>query len=237
MDAEIYQNTTVVAESTPEIRAGFIRRTYAHLAGAVLAFLLIEIAIFQTPLAETLTRSLLGARFGWLLVLGGFMLISWVADKWARSNTSRATQYLGLGLYVVAEAIIFVPLLFIAARYSAPDVIPMAALITGLLFAGLTYTAFTTKSDFSFLAGFLKIGSFVALGIIVASIVFGFNLGLLFSSVMVLFAAAAILYSTANIQKEYNPNQYVAASLSLFASVALLFWYVIRILMSLSGRD
>ena len=58
------------------------------------------------------------------------------------------------------------------------------------------------------------------------------QLGLIFSGVMVVFAGAAILYNTSNIMHHYNEAQYVAASLSLFASVALLFWYVLRIFMS-----
>lgn len=126
-------------------------------------------------------------------------------------------------------------LLAIAVAFSTPDTIPIAAVITGLLFLGLTVTAFTTRKDFSFLGGILKVGGFVALGIIVCSILFGFNLGLIFASVMVVFAAAAILYSTSRVIHDYNPDQHVAASLSLFASVALLFWYVLRILISLSS--
>lgn len=236
MDTQLFQNSVVVAQAPASERAAFIRRTYGHLAGAILAFVLIEIAIFQTPLADALTRTLLGSRFGWLAVLVGFGLVSWVANTWARSNSSVGMQYLGLGLYVGIEAIIFVPLLYVARHYTSPDVLPNAAIITGLLFGGLTYTAFTVKSDFSFLRGFLTLGFFVALGAIVCSILFGFTLGVLFSAFMVLFAAGSILYTTANIQNEYYPGQHVAAALALFAGVALLFWYVLRILMSFSRR-
>jgi len=90
----------------------------------------------------------------------------------------------------------------------------------------------TTRIDFSFLGGALIVGSFVALGTIVASILFGFNLGTFFAGIMVLFAGAAILYSTSNVFLRYRTDQYVAASLSLFASIALLFWYILRILLS-----
>ena len=202
---------------------------------AILAFVALEFVFFNTPIAAALFSVMVGVKYSWLLVLGAFMVVSWVAEKWARSATSRGTQYLGLGLYVVAEAIIFVPLLAIAVAFSTPDTIPIAAVITGLLFLGLTVTAFTTRKDFSFLGGILKVGGFVALGIIVCSILFGFNLGLIFASVMVVFASAAILYSTSRVIHDYNPDQHVAASLSLFASVALLFWYVLRILISLSS--
>jgi len=105
-----------------------------------------------------------------------------------------------------------------------------------LLFGGLTAVALTTKTDFTFLGGILKIGGFVALGLIVCSVIFGFTLGLLFSVVMVVFASAAILYDTSKIMRHYSKEHYVAASLELFASVALLFWYVLQIVMSLSRR-
>jgi hypothetical protein len=138
---------------------------------------------------------------------------------------------------VVAEAFIFVPLLYLADRIAGGDVIRNAALLTLLLFTGLTYTALTTRKDFSFLGGMLKISFFVALGIIVASIVFGFNLGLIFSAFMVIVASASILYNTSNILHRYHSGQHVAAALSLFASIALLFWYILRILMGASRRN
>lgn len=232
------QLTYLAVEAPAEERAAFIRRTYQHLGVAILAFIALEAFFFKTGLAESMARTMLGGRLTWLIVLGGFMVVSWVAEKWAESDTSEQMQYLGLGVYVVAESILFVPLLYIAANFASPDVIPMAGIITTLLFVGLTVTAFTTRADFSWLGSILKVGGCVALGVIVASLAFGFSLGLLFSGIMVIFAGGAILYSTSNIIHHYNTNQHVAAALSLFASVALLFWYVLRILIALSSsRD
>jgi FtsH-binding integral membrane protein len=77
------------------------------------------------------------------------------------------------------------------------------------------------------------IGGFVALGVIVASIIFGFTLGIIFSGIMVLFAGAAVLYHTSAVMNDYRTDQYVAASLALFASIALLFWWILRIVMSM----
>jgi FtsH-binding integral membrane protein len=191
--------------------------------------------LLNSALAPALT-SLMTGGYSWLIVLAVFMGVSWVADNWARSATSLHMQYAGLILYVVAEAVIFVPLLYIANQ-AAPGVITNAAVITGLLFVGLTYVAFTTRKDFTFLGGALKIGSFVALGFIAASILFGFSLGLFFSLIMILFASVAILYDTSAIIHHYSPQQHVAASLSLFASVALLFWYILRFLMSFTNSD
>ncbi len=224
-----------VSELRPSERAEFIRNTYAHLAGAVGGFIALEMLFFTTGIAESISRAMLSNRLGWLAIIGGFALLGWMARE-LTAKASQQTQYTGLGIYVVAEAIIFMPLLWLAGRVG-PNVIPTAAVMTIGLFAGLTTIVFTTKKDFSFLGGILQIAGFVALGLIVSSIIFGFNLGMIFSAAMVIFASAAILYDTSKVMHNYEKHQYVAASLELFASVALLFWYVLSIVMELTGRD
>jgi len=213
-------------------RATFIRRTYIHLLGAILACIAIDtviLTLFYNQIGGML-QSL--GQMMWLFVLGGFMLVSVVADRWARSDTSKGMQYAGLGLYVVAEALILVPLLFIAQSI-APGAIQAAGIVTTFVFGGLTATVLITKADFSFLRWGIAAGGMVAMGLIVASFFIGFSLGLWFSGAMVLLACASILYSTSNVLRYYRTDQYVAASLTLFASVALLFWYVLQIFISL----
>lgn len=234
MNNATYINSVLHAEVSE--RASFIRRTYAHLAMAVLAFIAVEAFLLQLPFAGAMAAAMTGG-YSWLIVLAAFMGVSWLAERWAHSEASPAMQYLGLGLYVMAEAIIFLPLLYIATNFASADVIPMAGLITGFLFAGLTATVFITRKDFSWMRSILVIGGFVALGVIAASIVFGFSLGIIFSAIMILFASGAILYDTSQVLHHYRTDQHVAASLSLFASVALLFWYVLRFVMSLSSDD
>jgi len=225
-----------VSDALPEERAQFIRKTYTHLAGAIAAFIGVEYVFFNTRLAAAFTGFVLGSRYAWLMILGGFMVAGWLARSIIANAKTRSTQYVGLGVYVVAEALIFIPLLYIAMSYSSKNVLPSAALITGTLFTGLSAVALTTRRDFSFLGGILKVGGFVALGLIVAGVLFGFNLGLAFSGGMVLLASGAILYDTSKIVHSYNSDDYVAASLQLFASVMLLLWYIIRILMRFSRR-
>jgi len=234
MRAQLY--TSPVADAGATVRAEFIRRTYNHLGLAVLGFIAVEALLLQWSGAPGLVRTMLSGH-SWLVVLAACMGISWLAEKWARSGASVQMQYAGLVLYVVAEAVIFLPLLYIAAHFSSPNVIPTAGIVTALLFGGLTFIAFTTQRDFSYLAGVLSLGGFVALGVIIASLLFGFNLGVFFAGLMVAYAGAAILYNTSNIMHHYRPDQHVAAALALFASVALLFWYVLRIVMSLAGDD
>lgn len=225
-----------VAQARPNERAKFIQQTYLHLAGAVGAFILVEFLLFQLGIAEAFTGLISSSRFSWLLILGGFALLGWFSRSLTAKADSISTQYAGLGIYVVAEALIFAPILYIAAYFYDSTVLPTAAILTLFMFAGLTLIAFTTRTDFTFLGGILKIGGLVAIGLIVCSVIFGLNLGLFFSVVMVIFASAAILYDTSKIMHHYATHQYVAASLELFASVALLFWYVLRIVMALSSR-
>lgn len=118
------------------------------------------------------------------------------------------------------------------AEKFAPDAIASAGLVTGVVFGGLTLTVLVTKADFSFMKWAIVAGGFIAMGLIVASIFMGFSLGLWFSVAMVILASGIILYTTSNVLHTYNTNQHVAASLALFASVALLFWYVLQIFMS-----
>ena len=224
-----------VADAIPAERAAFIRKTYLHLAGAIIAFIGLQYVLFSSGYAPQISATMLGSEYSWLMVLGAFLGVSMLANWWATSQTSKGMQYLGLGLYTVAEAIIFVPLLFIAQVRAGGGVILEAGVITLGLFMGITAVVFLTKKDFSFLGPILMIGGFVAMGFIVASIAFGFSLGTVFAFVMVAFAGASILYETSNVMHRYNTNQHVAASLSLFASIALLFWYILRIFMG--SRD
>ena len=142
-----------VAAIGVDARARFITRTYNHLLGAIVGFTLFEWILFSTGTAESIARSLLGVN--WLLVLGGFMLVSWAASRAAMSSTSRSMQYAALAGFVVAEGIIFVPLLYIANEV-APGAIQSAALVTLLGFGGLTAVAMRTRKDFSFLGGMLR---------------------------------------------------------------------------------
>jgi hypothetical protein len=221
----------VAAEATQEDRAAFISKTYLHLIGAIVALVGLDAILLSLPITPRLVETMLGGQYSWLIVLGLFMGVSWIANKWAMSSTSLGKQYAGLGLYVVAEAIILVPLLYLAMQFN-PSVLPVAALTTLGLFCVLTAIVFITRTDFSFLRSLLMFSGFAAMGLIGCGIVFGFTLGPLFTYAMIAFACAYILYDTSNVLHHYRIGQHVAAALALFASVALLFWYILQLFMS-----
>ena len=167
------------------------------------------------------------------MVLGGFIVVSWVATRVAHSSASPAAQYAALAGFVAAEGIIFVPMLYIA-NTNFPGVIHSAASVTLAGFAGLTAIAFVTRKDFSFLRSILMFGGVLALVGIVSSVLFGFELGTWFSVAMVGLAGASILYDTSSILRDYPEDRHVGAALQLFASVAMMFWYVLRLFMASS---
>ena len=232
-------NTNYQNNNTPELvsyatnieQATFYRKTYSHVAIALLAFIVVE-AILINTVPESLIFSMVSSPFVWLFILGGFWLGSMLANKWTQAQ-DKGSQYRGLGIYVLLEAIIFLPMIYIAIDLSdGLAIISQAGIITLSLFAGLTAVVFLTRVDFSFLRTILVVGGFLALGLIVAGALFSFDLGLWFSVAMVALAAGGILYETYNIKNVYSTDQYVAAALQLFSSVMLLFWYVLRILLS-----
>lgn len=223
------QQPTSLAQSSAAERAAFYKRTYGHLAGAFLAFILVE-ALFlsSSVIVEMGLRMTQG--WTWLIVLAGFMFVTTRAERMAASTDNRQMQYAGFFLYIVAEAFIFVPLLYIAMFYAEDAMLlPKALTVTLGLFTGLTAVVFFTGKDFSFLRTIIMVGGIVAIGVIIAGMLFGFDLGLVFMGGMVILAAASILYQTSNIMHKYHSSQHVLASLGLFASFMLLLWYVISI--------
>jgi len=218
-----------VQELGVEARSVFMTRVYKHLAAAIIGFTLLEMYYFESGLAARITA--LVANTSWLIVLGAFMVVGWLASRTAHTATSVRVQYLALAGFVVAESLIFAPLLYIA-NGMAGGVIQSAATVTLLGAAGLTVVVLKTRRDFSFLRGVLMWGGILALIAIVASVLFGAQLGTWFSVAMVGFAGAAVLYDTSNILHHYPEDRYVAAALELFSSIALMFWYVLRLFMS-----
>jgi FtsH-binding integral membrane protein len=168
----------------------------------------------------------------WIALMVLFVVGGYAAQAMAHSRSGPGLQYAGLTMYVLLECVIFLPILYIAdLRFPGQHLPLQAGIITLAAFAGLTAAVFLSGKDFSFMGPILCVGSFILLGAVIAAVAFGFNFGLLGCVAVLALAAGFIIYDTSNIIHRYNTNQHVAASLNLFASVALMFWYVLRILM------
>jgi hypothetical protein len=234
MEEPLDANLFSVAQESEVTRVDFIRKTYIHVALAVLGFVLVEALFLNTPFIVEIGLAMTQGMT-WLIVLGGFMFATSAIERWAMRSTSVQQQYLAMFLYVVVEAFVFVPMLYMAIYFTeSTAVLNQAVVITLALFTGISYIALTSKKDFSFLSSALTVGGFIAIGLVVAGMLFGFSLGLWFSVAMVILAGGSILYQTSNVLHHYNKNQHVAAALGLFASLMLLFWYVLSILTRLT---
>jgi FtsH-binding integral membrane protein len=226
-------------------RTTFLRKTYLHLLGAVLAFIGLEVVLFKSGLGESLVQTMFTGRWSWLIVMGAFLVVSWLANKWAYSDTSRGIQYAGLALYTAAEAVIFLPILWIVQNMypNGNEMLATAALITTALFGGLTATIMLTKADMNWMRKYLTFGS---IALLIVILVAGFTgAGTLGSGGLALWIPVGgallmcgyILYETSAMMHHMRTDQYVAASLALFSSLATLFYYVLRIVMELQSRD
>ncbi len=231
MSSASYGNTPVSNLGVNE-RATFITRTYTHLLFAILAFAAIEFALFGTGLADRFVPNI---GRGWIVFFLLFVGGGWAATHFAHKSASKATQYAWLSIYIALNAIIFMPILWIANTFY-PGMITSAATATVVGFTALTAIAVYTRKDFSFLRGVLIWGGLAAFAVIMVSFFTSMTLGPIFGVLMVAFAGAAILYDTSNILHHYPEDRYVAASLSLFGSVAMMFYYILYLMMSLQ-RD
>jgi FtsH-binding integral membrane protein len=225
-----------VASAPPSVRVQFIRRTYLHLAGAILAFVGIEAALFSSGMSRDILLSVFASKISWVVLMLAFVGVGYAAQAMARARNAVGLQYAGLSLYVLLEVIIFLPILTVADFRFPNENLPLkAGIVTLVAFAGLTLAVFVSGKDFSFLGPIIWVVGLLAFGMVIAAACGVLTLGLGFSVAMVALASAYIVYDTSNVMHHYATDQHVAAALELFASVALMFYYVLRIFMS--ARD
>lgn len=232
---ESFAPTRPVAALDAEERGAFVIRVYQHLLLAVGAFVGFEFVLFVTGIAEAIFDFLVGASAAWLLILGAFMVVQWMATSAAHNLENTSVQYAGLFGMAAGEALIFAPFLHLVFNDASngSSTVAAAAAITAIGFAGLTIVAFTTRKDLSFLRPMLMWGGIAALVLIVAAVLFGLSLGIWFSVAMIALAGGSILYQTQKIMATFPSHAHVGAAVQLFASVMLLFWYVLRLVSQL----
>ena len=234
-------NPFIVADAPAADRAAFFRRTYGLVAIGFAAFAaLLAIFFLGFDRQEGIAFALFSGLFSMMRSLGGWsillvMLAFWgattVAQSLAFNRASRSSQYAGLGLYVVLEALIFIPLIgyvILSTKGNASTVLVPAGIVTGGMIAGLTAMVFMTNLDFSFLKVAIILGSFATLAIVLVAAIAGLSLGAWFSIAMIVLMATVILYQTNEIKNTLETDQHVAAAFILFSSFVTLLFYVIR---------
>lgn len=223
---------TQAFESTPANtfdQSSFLRQTYGHLVLAVVAFIALEYFFSVSGIYDVLAP--LMAR-NWLIVIGGFMLLGFVTSYFTRRASTPSMQYVEMAVTVVLQAVIFIPLLAYAVRFTDQTVLANAAMVTLAVFGLMSAIVAYSGKDFSFLGPFLGVIGIGALIAIVGAVLFQVTLGFYFAIGMAVFAATVVLYETSKVIHQYGPGQHIAAATGLFASVALLFYYVLNAFIS-----
>ena len=227
------------AAAAADERAGFITKTYMYLTGSILALIAIEVVLFNVFDPMVIMNAMFGNQISILVVFGLFIGASWIANSWALNATSSLMQHLGLGLYIAVQSLVLLPLLSLTFMLLGPQegwqTIQSAGLATGGLFVLMTLAVFITRKDFSFLGPFLWFGGFAIIGLLFMAIAFNFALGPMVFYGLIAFACLYILYDTSNVLHHYRIGQHVAAALALFASVVMLFYWILRLF--LASRD
>ena len=213
-------------------RLAFLRRVYVHVFGAILLLIGLEFLYFVVPVGQSTIATMIMQTFGrmWIVALIGVIAACWFAQKLAYSGASAATQYAGLGLYVVAESIFLIPAIAFAL-FRDPNILGKAAFMTFAITGGLSLVVIVSRKDFSFLRNALYLGGIALFAIGIASFFFGgFNLGILFSALVVVLMCGYILYETSLIMNHLPTTAHVAGALMIFGSMAELFRHLIYIL-------
>lgn len=235
-EANMNWDQRVAIDAAQSERVAFIRRTYLHVAGALLAFAVMLAALVSFVPSETMVNIFAGSRYSFLIVFGLFIAASYAATYMAESNQPVATQYMGLGLYTAAQAFVCWPLIWLCTnRLGYDGILIQAVVLTAALAIGLTLSVFVTKADFSWMRTGLWVMGLVGLGLSGLGAMGLVSLGSWFVVGVIVMMCGSILYTTSNVLHHYAVNQYVSASLAIFASIATLFRFILHLLMS--GRD
>lgn len=224
--------------SVADARSTFLVKTYLNLTGAVLAFAALTAVVFAVcgvaNIAQFMQENM---KLTSLILLALCLVGPTIGNHIVGANPSRPAQYGLLGFYVLLYTAIFLPILTYAMILTGDgSLIWKATGLTGSLFVALSAAVFLTRADFSFLRSLLVFTGFAAMILIVASFVFGFNLGVWFSVGMIFLACGFVLYDTSNLIYRYGAEDHVFAAISLFSSLMTLFYYILRILMAFNRR-
>src|SRR5258708_22329123 len=142
-----YRETAATARQSE--RVTFIKKTYGLVALSFFAFVGILAVLTKTGIGLDIAKAMFASPISLLVLLALFIGTGYLARYLARSDMSVGAQIFGLALYVVVEALIFLPMILYCSLVPRFNDIPMqAGLMTLIVVGGLTATVFISKKDF-----------------------------------------------------------------------------------------
>jgi len=207
------------AQAPVEERMAFLKKVYGLLS---LSVILSAAASWVTVSNEDfLTTVASNQMVFFLLALGSIFFVMWARKK-------ETMGIVALFSFTMLMGVSTAPIVLV---YTGQAIIN-AAVLTGLVFAGLSLYTITSKRDFSFMGGMLTTGLIVLIiGGLLNAFVFQSSLGsFLYSSAGVFIFSGFIVYDTFNIMRRYPTDEHVSATLSLYLDILNLFMMLLHLL-------
>ncbi|MDX8394722.1 MAG: Bax inhibitor-1/YccA family protein [Mariprofundales bacterium] len=222
--SDFMQNLKSADQSTILVddRIAFLGRTYGMLAGAIAA------GSVGALMAQGMAFPMEHPWIMLFLMIGGIFAVQAVQHK-PGINT---IALLGFG---ALTGMAIAPLVGMVAAKN-PMLVVQAFMTTAVTFVALSGYVFYSRKDFSYLKGFVWTG-LIALIVLGLSNVFFFQspvIALAGAAVGVLLFSAFILYDTSNILRTYSSNDHIAAALTLYLDVFLLFQNLLALFYGMS---
>lgn len=219
------QNFNSVSTVAPSVLATnkVIRNTYILLSLTVL------FSAFTAFISTTLNLNM-----PVILVIGGYFGLLFLVSATANSamgliSVFALTGFMGLTLGPILN-------MYIQGFSNGPELVTAALASTGAIFFSLSGYAMTTRKDFSYMAGFLFVGTAIAMLAGIAGMFFNVPaLQIAVSAAFVLLMSGYILFQTSQIINGGERN-YIMATVSLYVSLFNLFISLLQILGALAGR-
>ncbi|KAI0675156.1 UPF0005-domain-containing protein [Trametes maxima] len=213
---------TTVSECEISIRNAFVRKVYSILFCQILATTIVAGFVSRSPetvfWVQTHTWAFYVPLFGTLVNLG---LLFW-------KRHSHPLNLVFLSTFTLLEAFT----LGIMTAFFDPTIVLQALLITVGVFLGLTLFTMQSKYDFSGMGSWLFVGLFalVMTGLVGIFIPFSRTFDLILAIGGCLIFSGYIIYDTYIITKRLSPDEYIAASISLYLDFINLFINILRVL-------
>lgn len=212
-------------ELTPE-RAQFIMKVYGLLTAAVLSCIaggVVGAQVFTIHSPGLFTLNILG------------LLAVIVAMIFRRVPGLNLALLFG---FTFLDGMVGGPYLSYLSTHGYAPVVTSAAGTTLGTFAALTAYVFWSRTDFSYLRGFLWSGlwAFVLIGFFGYFFSMGHVMHMVYLYAGVLIFIGYVLYDTSNLIHHCRTDETVYATLMLFLDLINLFWLILRIFMNRS-RD
>ncbi|SOV06407.1 related to BXI1 - protein involved in apoptosis [Ustilago sp. UG-2017a] len=220
-DPDDFKFGVTVEQSSPEIRAMFLRKVYTTLFLQILGTTAIAAIMTTQGVASWVQQN----QWAFIVPLIG-SLVTMGFLYWKRH--SHPTNILLLSLFTVLESLS----LGIVITYVDQKIVLQAMVITAFTFLGLTLFTLQSKWDFSSLGGWLFGGLMVLVGVGFVGIFLPYNqtFDLVMAGAGCVIFSLYIVYDTWLIQRRLSAEEWVLANISLYLDIVNLFINILRIL-------